>query len=322
MHKKWIILLVAVVLVALTFGIYSTATAAGSTPGDSPDNPIQVASPADVPSGAHQTSLVHHECNTTQTWTLTVPGTEETSHQEFRFKRDVPAQPEVTHVVHHDAVTHVVHHDAVTHTVHIIDVEAVPAVWANWEPNNTQGPQDYTPIWPTDERGHWTLHSQGIPPGQEGPDGVYQQGSGNSPWFYRHAAVLEVSHDEVVVDQQAYDETVVDQEAYDETVVDQEATDGYTEYYVLGGEPSLNEADASWILAEQAPEGWTQFDERTVSNGDGTEDVNTYYAYDDGKKCSPPPTPPVPPVNPPQHNTPQPAPPVAPAVPTVVEAGL
>jgi LPXTG-motif cell wall-anchored protein len=29
-----------------------------------------------------------------------------------------PAQPAVTHIVHHDAVTHVVHHDAVTHVVH------------------------------------------------------------------------------------------------------------------------------------------------------------------------------------------------------------
>lgn len=120
----------------------------------------------------------------------------------------------VTHdeVVHHDAVTHVVHHDAVTHEETVVDS---PAIWANWAPNDTQGPQDYVPVWPTDARGTWILHDQGIPPGHEGPDGVYQQGGGNSPWFYRQN---EVSHTETVVDTPAYDETVVDQEAYDETV--------------------------------------------------------------------------------------------------------
>jgi len=136
--------------------------------------------------------------------------------------------PAVTHVVHHEAVTHVVHHDAVTHTVHIIDVEATPEVWANFSPNHNQGPFDGPPSYPTDERGTWHNHDK-IPGGHEGADGVYQRDnphSGRADWFYRHNATLEVSHDEVVVDQQAYDETVVDQEAYDETVVDQEA---YTE---------------------------------------------------------------------------------------------
>jgi hypothetical protein len=101
-------------------------------------------------------------------------------------------------------------------------------------------------------------------------------------------------------------------------VVDSLAIEGYTEYYVLGGEPSLNEEDASWILAEQAPEGWTQFDERTVSNEDGTPEVVTYYTFNDGVECDKPEEPPVdePPVkNPPvKHNTP--------AVPVSIDAGL
>jgi hypothetical protein len=49
-------------------------------------------------------------------------------------------------------------------------------------------------------------------------------------------------------------------------VVDVEAVPAYTEYYVEGGSPSLNEADASWV-SDAAIEGWTQFDDRLV-NGD------------------------------------------------------
>lgn len=77
--------------------------------------------------------------------------------------------------------TETVFHPAVT------EDQTIPGVWANWAPNNTQGPQDYVPIWPADERGTWIVHDQGVPPGHEGPDGVYQQGQGNSPWFYRQA---------------------------------------------------------------------------------------------------------------------------------------
>lgn len=71
-----------------------------------------------------------------------------------------------------------------------VDHPAVPAVaevWASWSPNDTQGPQDYAPIWPTDVRGTWHVHDQ-IPSGHVGPDGVYNQSnenSGNSSWFYR-----------------------------------------------------------------------------------------------------------------------------------------
>lgn len=65
-------------------------------------------------------------------------------------------------------------------------IEGEPEVWANWAPNDTRGPQNYTPIWPEDDRGTWIVHNQ-LPPGHAGPNGVYQQGGGNSPWFYRHA---------------------------------------------------------------------------------------------------------------------------------------
>ena len=108
-----------------------------------------------------------------------------------------------TEEIVHPAVYETIHHDAVT--------ETAPAIWANWAPNHTQGPQDYVPIWPEDERGTWILHDQGIPPGHEGPDGVYQQGGGNSPYFYRQA-------EKVTVISEAYDEEVLVSEEWVEYV--------------------------------------------------------------------------------------------------------
>lgn len=90
---------------------------------------------------------------------------------------------EIVTIIDSEAWTEEIHHDAVT--------ETVDAVWANWAPNNTQGPQDYMPVWPTDERGTWILHDH-LPTGHEGPDGVYQVGQGNSPWFYRQAGSVVV----------------------------------------------------------------------------------------------------------------------------------
>ena len=78
--------------------------------------------------------------------------------------------------------------------------EAKPAVWANFSPNKDQGPFVGPPTYPTDPRGTW--HDKGhLPPGQAGPDGVYEQrddkgedkenGKGGD-WFYRQAAVPAV----------------------------------------------------------------------------------------------------------------------------------
>lgn len=130
--------------------------------------------------------------------------------------------PPCTETVHHPAETHEeeIFHPEEFHFETVVVSEEVPGVWANWAPNNTQGPQDYVPVWPSDERGTWIVHEQGVPPGHEGPDGVYQQGAGNSPWFYRQAAVPEVTKEVKVVDKEAWTETitVVDKEAYDEEV--------------------------------------------------------------------------------------------------------
>lgn len=68
-------------------------------------------------------------------------------------------------------------------------VPAIPAVWANFSPNNSQETFIGPPAYPTDPRGTWNDHGK-LPPGQAGPDGVYANGNpdkgGN--WFYRQAA--------------------------------------------------------------------------------------------------------------------------------------
>lgn len=124
-----------------------------------------------------------------------------------------PVCVETVTVVDEEAWTETVEHPAETHE------EVVPgkaAVWANWAPNHTQGPQDYVPIWPEDSRGTWIVHNQ-LPPGHEGPDGVYQQGAGNSPWFYREAGTPDTTV--VVVDKEAWTETIEHPEvSHEETV--------------------------------------------------------------------------------------------------------
>lgn len=62
---------------------------------------------------------------------------------------------------------------------------ATPDQWWNWSPNNSQGPQDYEPAFPTDPRGTWQgPHENGGP--RQGTYGTFQTGSpGNSNWFHR-----------------------------------------------------------------------------------------------------------------------------------------
>jgi hypothetical protein len=114
----------------------------------------------------------------------------------------VPSQP-WTETIEHPAVSH-------TETVVVVDEEAwtetIPAVaelWQNFSPNNQQQKFEGPPDWPDDPRGTWQHIDKPIPPGHQGPDGVYQRGEGNGSWFYRRAAVPE--H---VIDKPAWTETV------------------------------------------------------------------------------------------------------------------
>jgi hypothetical protein len=91
----------------------------------------------------------------------------------------------------------------------VVDVEGwtetIPGSWWNWSPNNSQGPQDYTPDFPDDERGTWQgPHDEGGPDQtEEGTYNVSRGESGNSSWFHRGAPqiiVHETTYKEVMTD--------------------------------------------------------------------------------------------------------------------------
>lgn len=144
--------------------------------------------------------------------------------------------------VHHDAVTHIetvtiVDEEAYDEVITVIDeeaydevIEATPDLWWNWSPNDTQGPQDYEPLFPVDDRGTWQGPHENGGPWQDtyGTFNVSNEQSGNSSWFHREMGMAEqiIHHDAITHEETVHhpavthDETntVVDQEAYSEVV--------------------------------------------------------------------------------------------------------
>ena len=174
------------------------------------------ATAADVPCGTPKVDAVYT--------TVVTPG-----------KPAVPGTPEKT--IEHPAVTETVEHPAVTETRTVV---VSPGVWANWAPNDTQGPQDYEPIWPIDERGTWILHDK-LPEGHaDGADGVYKQGNGNSPYFYRQAPVTRT---ETVVVKEAWTEVKVIKEAWTEVVP------------AVPGTPEVEEKTERVLVTPEVPAG-------------------------------------------------------------------
>ena len=67
---------------------------------------------------------------------------------------------------------------------YVAPTEGTPDLWWNWSPNHAQGPQDYVPAFPSDERGTWQgPHENGGP--MQDRYGTFQTGGGNSPFFHR-----------------------------------------------------------------------------------------------------------------------------------------
>jgi hypothetical protein len=242
-----------------------------------------------------------------------------------------PGEPctEVVTVVDEEAWTETIEHEAVT--------ETTPAVWANWAPNNTQGPQDYVPVWPVDERGTWIVHEQGVPPGHEGPDGVYQQGGGNSPWFYRQAekvTVIEEAWTEVIEHPAVTHEETVEVPCEEEPK--EISADAPTFKDPCGVTSDTFVVPADTDLLDYSWQGTAQNDnyreitvtveltDAAVEQGYELKGETSWvYAFDD-IGCPDPEEP----KNPDEPNTPvvntpdQPAQPKAPSVPTSVDAGL
>jgi hypothetical protein len=141
---------------------------------------VGFAGPASAACGTAAQSAVYE--------TVTTPGTPAVYGDDVTVI-DSPAISAVEEVSH-------VEHRLVTPVVDAYDEVVTPSQWWNWSPNHSQGPQDYVPNFPTDERGTWQgPHTNGGPDG-EGTFNVSHGSSGNSSWFHRNPAVV-VHHDAV-----------------------------------------------------------------------------------------------------------------------------
>lgn len=398
--RKIIALLVAFALAISMLGF--AGGSANAEPGDSASDPIVVANPSEVPAGAVEdevsTYLTPGKCDTTRSWVLTVPATEDTSHEEFRYKRDVPAVAEESHSEYRwplEKRTYTPGQDEVKVKVYTKEVREPKyktveswekhvkgykekKVNGQWVPDGTFDYRDYPGAGPVPQDGGsgphnstWTegnirYHStyfkyvlisseqvlvgytdwaptgeefEGSPPAdtdtvryifkeyrvtQEETPAVFGPwtADGFTEWSTNPAAPADPDGESG--EDNPLNLRRVGAPSESKTVVDVEAVPGYTEYYVLGGNPSQNEADASWLLAEQAPGGnWVQFDERTVTDSEGTPEVVTYYAWSDGKVCEDTPPPNNPPETPDEPREPrQPRIPGGPGIPFVVDSGL
>lgn len=126
---------------------------------------------------------------------------------DVAYQPGTPGSPEVPEVSHIERTLVTEAYDET-----IVDKEAYTEViqgqWWVWAPNNSQGPQDYTPTFPTDERGTWIgPKTEGGPEG-EGTFNVSHGNSGNSSWFHRdadqvieHPAQTHVVHHDAVYDE-------------------------------------------------------------------------------------------------------------------------
>lgn len=95
-----LIAMFALIVAAVTIGA-STASAAEEVPGTSPENPIVVTDPSEVPEGAVEDEASTYDtpeaCDTTRSWVLTIPATEDVTHHESRYMRTIPEVGQVSH---------------------------------------------------------------------------------------------------------------------------------------------------------------------------------------------------------------------------------
>src|SRR6478735_2181540 len=150
--KKIIALIVALAVTLL--GLVFTSGTAYAAPGDSANDPIVVSDVSEVPEGAVEdevsTYLTDAKCDATRSWVLTVPATEDTSHQEFRYKRDIPAVAEESHpewsveertrdareVIDYVTQYHFAKFTRERTRTYTPGTPAVASIWANFAPTN------------------------------------------------------------------------------------------------------------------------------------------------------------------------------------------
>lgn len=344
--RKHLTVLIGTAFAAASLATLSPAQADGGEPGSSSGNPIVLASLDDLPAGAVVTGSTKDECATTTTATLTVPGSDESSHEEFRYLREVPGNEQTSHQewgVEERTRTSTeefqyertvkdykteYHFAKFTHT----KTKARNGQWSAYGPWTKWSPETHT-SWEdsTTPLGSPAFHGQGTYANgtqwyrewQAMFDGQTRQVSNGSHtetsdwltsppagdgWVQIDTRTTFGDWSEWAVTQShlLFAPTLPANSSVHEyratgpvTVVDSDASPARTEYFVMGGEPSENRGDASWVLPEQVPaeQGWTEFEHRTVVDEEGTPESVTYYAFNDEVECDSPP--PVPPENPP-----------------------
>lgn len=270
-HRTALLAFVAVFIVAMGLIVFSTLRADATTTGSgtSPADPFVVDTPSEVPATAVEdnpsTYGTANPCDTTRSWVQTTPAVSETQHAEYRFKRVIPAQPEVKEYTFDKFV------------------QKQKAKWGNAANQPYTGPisAGYPGSYTWRDAGFDPVtNTTGVTPTAPSPQrGDFIHNSGGY-WYFTFFYEYRKISERVVTPAQP----------------------SYTEFYVLLGAPSRSEAAASWVLDSQRPAGWTQFAQRSVGNGDAKPEVKTFYVWSDNKVCetvTPTPTPPPPTTTPP-----------------------
>lgn len=368
MLKKILIGVLALILIAIGLGALSgmpTANATKVQPGSSMNAPIVVDSPSEVPADAVVEKIkLLPGCDIDTFWKLTIPGSDETSHQEFRYLREVPAQEETSHQewrVKERTRTFTPAQEETSHQVYSYKKSVKDYITEYHFRKFTQTREGvkhgnnitwgaFGPWTPWEPETHTSWETSNAPLGSPAPhadghngnqywervwqaqfDGETRQTQSGSHFEYSGEVTSPLGGQWVLLP--GYPKKVVDTEATEasygewsgweltqdnlleqplvpentdtheykvigpQTFVDSEYVPGYTEYFVLGGEPSLNEADASWVTPEVVPaeQGWTQFDERTVVDEEGIAPRDVFYVFHQKQVCGKPekPEPPV-----------------------------
>lgn len=374
--SKYLSIVLGLILVAV--GITATVTMSASADttkaGDSPENPIVVTTPSEVPEGAIEDEVSTYdtvaECDNTRSWVLTIPATDDTTREEARYQNDVAGTDAVTHE-EYLYEREVAEYSTKWKIIKVYAEDVFDDVWYSYNPavdktddNPLTGDITKDNGWQVNNGSHTGLykdpnfavnqvwHSDGGNGDYWYVDRTVEHEAGDiyplGPWYVTQneeptthngqtiGVPFEVGgtlfeyviagSEQVQVGSETESSGWVleapDGEGWElvdtRTVVDEEAVPGYTEYFVLGGEPSLNIEDASWVTDDQMPgRPWYEFDRRTVMVSEGTPEQVVYYAYSDGQKCEKPEEPEEP--NEPVDDPPKKS---ETTVPTVVDSGL
>ncbi|HEY1085985.1 MAG TPA: hypothetical protein VGE34_04655 [Candidatus Saccharimonadales bacterium] len=221
--------------------------------------------------GVGENSLTSEDC--TWNWNRSIPQ----EHTEYKYKKEVIDEKTQWYFVKYTRIK--------TRTW-VEGEPATPDQWWNWSPNNTQGPQDYEPAFPTDPRGTWQgPHNNGGP--QQNTYGTFKTGSpGNSNWFHReHGTPGVAGHwsdwsdfgpwerwsPDTHTSWQDNNVEALGQPAFHASGTYQDGTQWYREWQVRNtGETRVVETGSTWEYSDwttdELGDPWVKVDERSVQD--------------------------------------------------------